>query len=118
MCVLISSTTFFILGRIERDVIKMSSAPYVKYLLFLSDLKETWIFMTVFQKILEYQIHKYLFSGSWVVPCGRTNGWTDTMKLIVAFSNFVNEPKNKSLHIRYVIWEQEAVLLENIDSNF
>ena len=117
MCVLISSTTFFILGRIERHVIKMSSALYVKYLLFLSDLKETWTFMTVFQKILEYQIHKNLFSGSRVVPCGRTNGWTDT-KLIVAFSNFVNEPKNNSLHIRYVIWEQEAVLLENIDSNF
>ena len=39
-------------------------------------------------------------------------------KLMVAFRSFVNEPKNNSLHIRYVISEQEAVLLENIDSNF
>jgi len=99
MCVLISSTTFFILGRIERDVIKMYSALYVMYLLFLSDLKETWIFMTVFKKILKYQIHENLPSGSRVVPYG----WTDTTKLIVAFSNLVNERKNNSLHIRYVI---------------
>jgi hypothetical protein len=70
--------------------------------------------MTVLKKILKYQIHENLSSGSRVVPYG----WTDTTKLIVAFSNFVIEPKNNSLHIRYVIWELEAVLLENIDSNF
>ena len=70
--------------------------------------------MTVFKKILKYEIHENLSSRSRVVPYR----WTDTTKLIVAFSNFVNEPKNNSLHIRYFIWEQEAVLLENIDSNF
>ena len=67
MCVLISSTTIFILGRIERDVIKMSSALYVKYLLFLSDLKETWIFMTVFQK--NTQISNQQKSVEWEPSC-------------------------------------------------
>jgi len=74
--------------------------------------------MTVFQKILKYQIHESLSSGSRVVPCGQTYGWTDMTKLMVTFYNFVNEPKNNSLHTRYVISESGAVLLENIDSNF
>jgi hypothetical protein len=43
---------------------------------------------------------------------------TDITKLIVAFQNFANEPKNNSPYISYVIYEQEAVLQENIDSNF
>jgi hypothetical protein len=36
-------------------------------------------------------------SGSWVFPCGRSDEQTDkqdTMKLIVAFRNFANVPKN------------------------
>jgi len=70
--------------------------------------------MTDFLKILKYQ----LLSGSRIVPCGQTEGQTDITKLIVAFQNFANEPKYNSLHISYVIWEQEAVLQENIDSNF
>jgi len=59
-----------------------------------------------------------LSSGSQVVPRGQTEGQTNITKLLVAFQNFVNDPKNNSLHISYVIWEQEAVLQENIDSNF
>jgi hypothetical protein len=36
-------------------MIKMYIGLHVKYLLFESDFKETWIFSTDFQKILKYQ---------------------------------------------------------------
>ena len=32
------------------------------------------------------------FIGSQVVLCGKTEGWTDMTKLIVAFLNFANAP--------------------------
>ena len=35
---------------------KMYIGVHVKYLLFLSDCNETWIFLTDFWKILKYQI--------------------------------------------------------------
>jgi len=59
MCVLISSTTFvsfLILRRTERGMIKKYIGLHLKYPLFLFDFNETWIFPTVVQKILKYQI--------------------------------------------------------------
>ena len=32
--------------------------------------------------------------GSQGVSCGRTDGWTNMTKLIIAFRNFANAPKN------------------------
>jgi hypothetical protein len=52
----ILSETFLILGRTERDMIKMYIGLHVKYPLFLSDFNETWIFSTGFRKILKYRI--------------------------------------------------------------
>jgi hypothetical protein len=43
-----------ILRRNERDI--NLHTFHVKYLLFLSDFNETWIFLTDFRKILKYQI--------------------------------------------------------------
>ena len=61
-------------------------------------VKDTWIFSTVFRKILKYKISRKSVSGNWVVPCGKTEGHTerqtDMTKLIVTFRNFANAPKN------------------------
>ena len=48
------------------------------------------------KKKLEYQISSNPSGGSRIVLCGRTDGRTDITKLIVAFRNFVNAPKNKA----------------------
>ena len=40
--------TFLILSRIERDMIKICISIHVKYLLFLSDFNESWIFSVDF----------------------------------------------------------------------
>jgi hypothetical protein len=44
------SETFFILRRIERDMIKMYICVHAKYPLFLLDCNETWIFSTDIRK--------------------------------------------------------------------
>jgi hypothetical protein len=73
---------------------KMSKRLYVKYLLLLSDFNETWIFSTHFRKKKKrssnIKFHQNPSSGSRVVPGGQT----DMTKLIVAFRNFANAPKN------------------------
>ena len=66
---------------------------HIKYLLFLSDLNETWIFLTDFKKILKYHVME-------IHPVGaetfQTQGQTDMTKLIVAFCNSAKMPKNKN----------------------
>jgi hypothetical protein len=86
---------FLILGRNERDMIKMYIVVHVKYPLFLSDCNETWILSTDFEKSPNIKFHENPTSGSRVVPCGRTDRWTHGQtKLIVVFRNFANAPKN------------------------
>ena len=48
----------------------------------------------IFEKYLNVKLHENPSSGSRVVPCGRTKGQTDIMKLTVAFRNFASMPKN------------------------
>jgi len=80
------SETFVVKRRSEWH---MDIGLHVRYLLFLSDFNETWIFMTDFQKYSSIKFHENLSSGSWVVPCRET----DMTKLIVTFCNFANPPK-------------------------
>jgi hypothetical protein len=44
----------------------------------------------IFEKVSNIKFYQNPSSGSRVVPCGQT----DMAKLIVAFSNFANAPKN------------------------
>ena len=64
-----------------------------KALIILADFNETWIFLTDFLKILKYQISwKFI---QWEPSSSiQMDGQTDMMKLIVAYHNFVNVPKN------------------------
>jgi hypothetical protein len=66
----------------------------VKYLLFVTDFNETWIFSTDFRKQLKHQVLSK--SVQWEQSFragGRTDGRTD-MKLTVAFRSFSNAPEN------------------------
>jgi hypothetical protein len=69
------------------------------YPLLLSDFNETLNFSTFFQKMRKYQISWKSFH--WDPICSmRTDGRTDTTKLIVTFRNFANAPKKDRLASR------------------
>jgi hypothetical protein len=48
------------------------------------------------------KFHENPSSGSQVVSCGPTDGWTDMTMSIVAFRNFANALRNVRLHISKV----------------
>jgi len=60
-----------------------------------SDFNETWTFSIDFRKILKYQISRT--SVQWEPRCAMRTDETDMTKLLVAFRNFANAPKKKSL---------------------
>jgi hypothetical protein len=64
----------------------------VKYPLFSPDFHETWIFWTDF-RTTNIKFRENPTGESRVIPCGRT----DMTKLIVAFRNTANAPKNGAL---------------------
>ena len=72
----------------RKVVSQMYTGLHVRYLLFLSDFIETWIFSWIFERYSKIKSHENPSSGSRVVPCGHT----DMMKLIITFCNFVNVP--------------------------
>ena len=91
------SETFLILRRIERVCSRMYIGLHVQYPLFLPDFNKTLIFLTDFPKVLKYQISWK--SVQWEPNCsmrnnGRTDRCTDMTKLIIAFRNNANLPKN------------------------
>ena len=79
------SEVFPILRRTERDMTK--NVPINP-----ANFNENLIFSTVFQKMRKYQISRKSFHCEPICSM-RTNGRTDTTKLIVAFRNFGNAPK-------------------------
>jgi hypothetical protein len=67
---------------------------HAEYPIFLSSSNETRIFQQIFEKYSNIIFHEYPSVGSRITLRGRTDGQTDMMKLIVAFRNFANAPKN------------------------
>jgi len=63
---------FLILGRTERDMIKIYIGLHVKYPLFLPYFNEIWTVPTDFRKILKYQISWK--SVQWEPSCSMRRG--------------------------------------------
>jgi hypothetical protein len=77
----------------------MSKRLHIKYPLFLSDFNAILIFSTDFRKKLKFQVSSK--SVYWEPSCSmRADGQTDMRKLIVAFRNFANAPKNCEAWVR------------------
>jgi len=71
----------------------------------LSDIIKTWICSTEFRKTLKYEISRKSFQ--WELMCStRTDGQTNTTKLIFAFRNIVNAPKNSTALSCATDWEK------------
>ena len=71
------------------------TGTHVQYLIFLSDVNQTWIFLTVFiLKIRKYQTsYENAFCGRQTDMQTARYTHTDMKKLMVAFQNFANAPK-------------------------
>jgi hypothetical protein len=122
--VLIFSTTFIWTISHSR---KKSARKIYKCKEVLSDFNENWIFSTNFWKNLNIRFHKNPSSGSRDVSCGWTDGRTKAetdKKLIVAFRNFANAPKNKEnicialsliIHASRRVWENDIKINIKID---
>ena len=67
-----------------------------RFFLF-SDFNEIEFPLQIFEKYPNIRFNENPSSGSQVVPCGRTDGQTDTRKLRAAFRNFVKAPKNSCI---------------------
>jgi len=48
----------------------------------------------IVEKCSNIKFHENQSSGSWVVPCGQLDGWTDVKKLTVGFGSFAKASKN------------------------
>ena len=72
----------------------MNTGLHVKYPLFLFYFSETSIFLHIFKKYQSIKFQENPLSGSQDFPCRQLDRWADMTKLIVAFHNFVNTPKN------------------------
>jgi hypothetical protein len=83
------SETFLILRRYDHKPILVFvwSTRYSCWILM--ELNFWWIF----EKYTYTKFHVNPSSGSRIVPCGQTDGWTDMTNLIVAFCNSANAPK-------------------------
>ena len=111
-----SSTIFFpeifnILRRIWRKMIKNLHRSSCKVALFFSDFNETSIFSSVYQKNTQISnimkirpLESELFQAE-----RRTDGRTGMTKLIVAFRNFANTPKNSTQ--KSLVLESESLIL-------
>jgi hypothetical protein len=65
----------------------------------------------IFEKVSNIKFQQNPSSGSRVVPYGQTGRQTDMTKLIVAFHNFANAPKNtkikKKVNVQWAVKRRE-----------
>jgi len=65
----------------------------VKYLVFLSNFNQIWIFLTDFSRSLHIKFHENLYDGSRAFTCERVGRWTDMTNLIGSFHENTYKPK-------------------------
>jgi hypothetical protein len=80
-------------ARYDQNVHWSSCKVPVILVRFLMKLGFSW---QIFEKYSNIKFHENPTSGSRVVPCGQTDGRKDMTKLVVAFRNIANAPKNNS----------------------
>ena len=91
MCVL--SETVLTLRRTQQDVIITVYRSSCKVPVILVSLMKLKFSQQIFKKYSNTRVHENLLGGSQVVPCRRTNGWTDRQDKAVTFHNFMNASK-------------------------
>ena len=85
-------STFVILRRIERDMVKKSVSVFMQSTGYFCQILMKFEFSRpFFEKLLKIKFHDNPSSGNRVAPCGRT----DMTKLIVAFCNFARAPEKQ-----------------------
>jgi hypothetical protein len=83
-------------------------------LLIFSDSNETWISLSILEKYTPVKFRENPSSGSRVMSCGRTDGWsdkTDMTKLIVALRKFANAPKKCEVQEYCIMCRMENEIL-------
>jgi len=66
----------------------------------------------IFEKYSNVNFHENPSSGNRVVPCGQMDGRTDMTKLIAAFRNFANAPKNEQISCRVPLYRLNGASYE------
>ena len=90
--------TFVILRRNQPDIVISVDGSSCKLPAILVRFKWNLNFVDIFWKHSNINFHEKPFGGSRVFIWGWTHRQTDMTKLIVAFRNFANPPKNYSTH--------------------
>ena len=102
------SESFIILRRIQLDI-TINVHRHNRYSChILGKLEFSW---EIFEKYTTIKFHESPSSGSRVVPCGKTVGHTDTMKLKAVLLNFSEAPKDtpscrSDCRVRFRIWSE------------
>ena len=94
----------------------MCSGLRVKYYWIFPILIKLEISRKIFWKNLNIKFHENPSNGSRVVPCRLTDGRTDMRKLIVAFRNFANAPKNVCLYHVLIATVLHRTVIQNVFS--
>ena len=81
----ILSETFFILGRTERDMIKMCICLHVKYRYSCQILMKIEFSRWIFEKYSKIEFHENPINGSRVIPCGRKDRYEEAKSLFSQF---------------------------------
>jgi len=108
-------STFLVLRRNSRDMIRNVDRSACKVPLFLSDFNEACNFLDRLSKntqISNFPPHKNPSSGSRVISCGRT-AVTYMTKLTVAYCNFANAPKKSRIIPRCFIYTSDVKLFSS-----
>jgi hypothetical protein len=111
MCVLIMCTSFmrnifYILRRIQRDVLNINMPPACKIPVIFCQILIKLELFDRFSKNIKY--YKNPFSWSRIFSCKRTD--RDMTKLTVAFHNFATPPKKVSLKWPVIVYTRHSLL--------